>query len=147
MTATQPFIALAICPMSCKSAWTNQTRSSGNIPGSGCRSSVRAIDQRNPDPGMFPDERGWFVQADLHDIGQIANAMKGCVAVIHLGAIPSPYSHPDDVVFRNNTLATFSVFQAASLLGLRRIAFASSGSLYGTAWTPDLFFFQCAPVC
>ena len=108
--------------------------------------AVHAIDQRRPDPGMFPDERVWFVQADLHDIGQIANAMKGCVAVIHLGAIPSPYSHPDDVVFRNNTLATFSVFQAASLLGLRRIAFASSGSLYGTAWTPDRFFFKWAPV-
>jgi UDP-glucose 4-epimerase len=43
-------------------------------------------------------------------------------------------------------MATFCVFQAASLLGIERIAFASSGSLYGTAWSPDRFGFRYAPV-
>jgi nucleoside-diphosphate-sugar epimerase len=106
--------------------------------------AVHAIDQRRPD--RLPDGPAWFVQTDLHDVGQVAYAMKGCAAVIHLGAIPNPYDHPDEVVFHNNTLATFSVFQAASMLGVTRIAFASSGSLYGTAWTPKRFFFQYAPV-
>jgi nucleoside-diphosphate-sugar epimerase len=106
--------------------------------------AVHAIDQRRPE--TLPDGPAWFMQADLHDVGQVAGAMKGCVAVIHLGAIPAPYSHADEVVFRNNTLATFTVFQAASILGITRIAFASSGSLYGTAWTPRRFFFQYAPV-
>ena len=108
--------------------------------------AVHAVDQRRPETGTLPDDLVRFIEVDLHDIGQIADAMRGCVAVIHLGAIPSPYAHPDDVVFRNNTIATFSVFQAASLLGIRRIAFASSGSIYGTAWTPDRFFFKWAPV-
>ena len=107
--------------------------------------AVHAIDRRRPDPGSFPGDRVWFLEADLHDIGQVAYAMKGCTAVIHLGAIPSPYSHPDEVVFRNNTLATFSVLQAASLLGIGRVAFASSESIYGTAWTPDRFFMKWAP--
>jgi nucleoside-diphosphate-sugar epimerase len=106
--------------------------------------AVHAIDQRRPE--TLPDGPAWFMQADLHDVGQVAGAMKGCVAVIHLGAIPAPYSHADEVVFRNNTLATFTVFQAASILGITRIAFASSGSLYGTAWTPRRFHFQYAPV-
>lgn len=106
--------------------------------------AVHAIDQRRPE--SLPDGPVWFVETDLHDVGQIAFAMKRCVAVIHLGAIPSPYGYPDEVIFQNNTMATFSVFQAASLLGIKRIAFASSGSLYGTAWTPDRFFLKWAPI-
>ncbi len=105
--------------------------------------AVHAIDQRRPD--ALPDGPVWFIQADLHDVGQIAYAMKGCAAVIHLGAIPSPYSHADEVVFHNNTLATFSAFQSASLLGIDRIAFASSESIYGTAWTPSRFYMRYAP--
>jgi nucleoside-diphosphate-sugar epimerase len=106
--------------------------------------AVHAIDQRRPE--TLPDGPAWFMQADLHDVGQVAGAMKGCVAVIHLGGIPAPYSHADEVVFRNNTLATFTVFQAASILGITRIAFASSGSLYGTAWTPKRFLMRYVPV-
>jgi nucleoside-diphosphate-sugar epimerase len=105
--------------------------------------AVHAIDRRRPD--SLPDGPVWFIQADLHDIGQVAGTMKGCVAVIHLGAIPAPYSQADEVVFHNNTLASFTVLQAASLLGLKCIAFASSESTYGTAWTPRRFFMRYAP--
>lgn len=105
--------------------------------------AVHAIDQRRPD--TIPDGPFWFVRADLHDVGQIAGAMRGCAAVIHLGAIPSPYSHSDEVVFHNNTLATFNVMQAASLLGIDRVAFASSESIYGAAWTPRRFYMHYAP--
>lgn len=108
--------------------------------------AVHAVDQRRPAPPAFPEDLVRFIEIDLHNVGQVADAMNGCVAVIHLGAIPAPYSHADEVVFHNNTLATFSVFQAASLLGIKRIAFASSESIYGTAWTPDRFFLKWAPV-
>ncbi len=106
---------------------------------------VHAVDQRSPAPGTWPESSVWFTEVDLHDVGQVAAAMRRCDAVIHLGAIPRPYQHPDSVVFRNNTLATFGVFQAASLVGIQRIAFASSESIYGTAWTPRRFFMQWAP--
>ena len=69
-----------------------------------------------------------FVETDLGDVGQVAGAMAGCDAVVHLGAIPAPYGHADEVVFGNNTRATFAVLQAASLLGVRRAAIASSVS-------------------
>ena len=107
--------------------------------------AVHAIDQRQPEAGVLPYENVWFVQANLHDIGEISFAMRGCSAVIHLGAIPSPYRHADEVVFHNNTRATFSVMQAASLLGIDRIAFASSESIYGTAWTPRRLYMKWAP--
>ena len=87
-----------------------------------------------------------FVQTDLLDVGQVAGVMKGCAAVVHLGAIPVAYSVPDEVVFRNNTGATFATLQAASLLGVKRVAHASSGSIYGTAWAPEAFSPLYAPV-
>ena len=83
---------------------------------------------------------------DLADVGEIAGAMKGCDAVIHLGAIPSPYAHADEVVFGNNTTATFAVLQAASLLGIKRAAIASSVSGYGMAWSRERFFAEYVPL-
>ncbi len=87
-----------------------------------------------------------FVLADIRDVGEIAYAMKRCDAVIHLGAIPAPYSHPDEVVFGNNTGVTFAVLQAASLLGIRRAAIASSVSAYGMAWAERRFFAEYVPL-
>lgn len=84
-----------------------------------------------------PDVR--YIETNLGDVGQVAGAMHGCDAVIHLGAIPSPYRHADEIVFTNNTQATFAVLQAASLLGLKKAAFASSVSAYGMAYTPVQF--------
>ncbi len=87
-----------------------------------------------------------YVQTDLSDIGQVAGVMAACEAVIHLGAIPNPYDHPDEVVFSNNVINTFAVFQAASLLGVKNVTFASSGSAYGTAYAPIPFPPLWAPV-
>jgi nucleoside-diphosphate-sugar epimerase len=95
--------------------------------------SVVSVDHRRP--GSLP-QGARFVLTDLHDIGEIAGATRGCEAVIHLGAIPNPYGHADEVVFANNTQATFAVLQAASLLGVKKAAIASSVSAYGAAWSP-----------
>jgi nucleoside-diphosphate-sugar epimerase len=76
-----------------------------------------------------------FVETDLSDVGQVAGLMRSCDAVVHLGAIPSPWSHADEVVFTNNTINTYSVFQAAWIVGIQTVAFASSASAYGMAWS------------
>lgn len=106
-------------------------------------SVVSADRRRGPSP--LPDGAR-FVEIDLGDVGQVAGAMEGCEAVIHLGAIPSPYSFPDEVVFNNNVRGTFAVFQAARLLGVKKVAFASSLSALGTAWAPEPFPPLYAPV-
>ncbi|HWE64329.1 MAG TPA: NAD(P)-dependent oxidoreductase, partial [Chloroflexota bacterium] len=59
--------------------------------------------------------------ADLADLGQVYGMLAGADAVIHLAAIPSPRVHAPDVVFRNNVLAQFNVFEAAATLGIRRV--------------------------
>jgi nucleoside-diphosphate-sugar epimerase len=96
---------------------------------------------RRPGPADGPAAK--YVQTDLTDVGEVASAMHGCDAVMHLGAIPAPWRHADEVVFRNNTLSTFAVLQAAHLLGIRKAVVASSVSAYGMAWTkrpfPPLF--------
>ena len=77
------------------------------------------------------------VVGEVTDVGHVTQALRGCDALIHLAAIPAPYGCADSTVFANNTQATFAALQAASLLGVRRVAIASSGSAYGTAWSPE----------
>ena len=83
-----------------------------------------------------PDEavttRAW----DGRSVEAIAGWLDGCDALIHLAAIPAPVGHPPEVVFTNNTQATFAALEAAGSVGIRRAAIASSGSAYGTAWSP-----------
>jgi len=90
---------------------------------------------RRPPPVQRPGAR--FTEVELGDVGQVAAAMSGARAVIHLGAIPGPNRHPDDVVFGNNTLATFAVLQAAGLLGVRKAVIASSISALGPSFSPE----------
>jgi nucleoside-diphosphate-sugar epimerase len=78
-----------------------------------------------------------FAEIELSDVGQVAGAMSGAQAVIHLGAIPGPNRHPDEVVFGNNTQATFAVLQAARLVGVRRAVIASSISALGPSFSPE----------
>ncbi len=76
-----------------------------------------------------------FVETDLSDVGQVASLLKDCDAVVHLGAIPAPWSHADEVVFTNNVNATYAVLQAAWIAGIQKVVFASSASAYGMAWS------------
>jgi len=105
---------------------------------------VVSIDRVRPAQRLSLGAR--FVLTDLADVGEIAYAMKHCDAVIHLGAIASPYAHPDQIVFGNNTGATFAVLQAASLLGITRAAIASSVSGCGMAWSERRFFARYVPI-
>src|SRR5438270_1676818 len=90
--------------------------------------SVTGADRVAAPPAPVPPSPGAaaFVQLDVGDAGQVAWAMQGCEAVVHLAAIARPGGHPDEVVFGNNTRATFAVLQAASLQGVRRAVVASS---------------------
>lgn len=85
-------------------------------------------------------------QVEMADLGQVVGALAGAEAVVHLAAIPQPYSHPDEVVFRNNVGATYNALQAAMTLGIRRAVIASSVSAYGMAWSRPSFPPLYAPI-
>ncbi|HEY5980192.1 MAG TPA: NAD(P)-dependent oxidoreductase [Microlunatus sp.] len=83
---------------------------------------------------------------DGRSVEAVSAWLGGCDALIHLAAIPSPEGNPPEVVFANNTQATFAALEAAGSVGIRRAALASSGSAYGTAWSPQPTRFRYVPI-
>ena len=69
--------------------------------------------------------------ADLTELGQAVECLAGADAVVHLAAIPAPGIHTEETTFRTNMLSTFNVFEAARVLGLRRVVWASSETILG----------------
>jgi nucleoside-diphosphate-sugar epimerase len=72
-----------------------------------------------------------FLVADLTDLGETLEALRGAAAVIHLAAIPAPGIRTVEATFRINTSSTYNVFSAASVLGLERVVWASSETVLG----------------
>ena len=81
----------------------------------------------------FNLERG-----DILDLEHLTQAMRGAEWVFHLAAnadVRYGTQHPRKDL-EQNTLATFNVLEAMRANGVRRIAFSSTGSIYGE---PDEF--------
>ena len=79
-----------------------------------------------------------FMLADLADFGQTIGALSAAgsgphdvAGIVHLAAIPAPMIYTDPATFANNTLSTYNVFEAARILGIKNIVWASSESLLG----------------
>jgi nucleoside-diphosphate-sugar epimerase len=69
--------------------------------------------------------------ADLTEFGQTVECLAGVDSVVHLAAIPASGIHTEETTFRTNMLSTYNVFEAARLLGLRRVVWASSETILG----------------
>src|SRR4051812_43179860 len=81
-----------------------------------------------------------LVRGDNLDRAVLTAAMKGSDFVFHLAAnadVRDGWKHPEKDL-QQNTLATFNVLEAMRATGVKRIAFSSTGSVYGEALvTPD----------
>lgn len=96
--------------------------------------SVVNVDQAPPRDPVCPT-----IRLDLADFGQVAAAILGGVdekrgpfdAVVHLAAIPAPGLFPNARTFANNVPATYNVFEACRIAGIRNIVFASSETVLG----------------
>jgi len=76
-----------------------------------------------------------LVRGDLLDEKHLATAMQGCDFVFHLAAnadVRFGTEHPRKDL-EQNTIATFNVLESMRSNGIRRIAFSSTGSVYGEA--------------
>jgi UDP-glucose 4-epimerase len=74
-----------------------------------------------------------LVEGDTLDPECLTRAMRGCELVFHLAAnadVRFGTEHPRKDL-EQNTIATFNVLEAMRANGIRRIAFASTGSIYG----------------
>jgi UDP-glucose 4-epimerase len=80
-----------------------------------------------------PDFR--LVRGDNLDLTALTKAMAGCDTVFHLAAnadVRFGLNHPRKDL-EQNTIATFNVLEAMRANNLKRIAFSSTGSVYGEA--------------
>lgn len=82
---------------------------------------------------LVPDDLnyGEFLKIDLTDLGQTTEAFADADAIVHHAAIPAPNLYSPGVTFQTNIMSTFNVFQAASLLNIKRIVWASSETTLG----------------
>jgi nucleoside-diphosphate-sugar epimerase len=95
---------------------------------------VLNLDQAIPREPICPT-----VRIDLRDFGQVVAALSTGVdehtgpfdAVVHLAAIPAPWLFANAHTFANNVPATYNVFEAARLAGIKNVVFASSETVLG----------------
>ena len=76
-----------------------------------------------------------LVEGDLLDCGKLSSALGGCEIVFHLAAnadVRFGTEHPTKDLHQN-TIATVNVLEAMRAAGVKQIAFASTGSVYGEA--------------
>jgi len=76
-----------------------------------------------------------LVEGDNLDLTALTKAMAGCDTVFHLAAnadVRFGLEHPSKDL-QQNTVATFNVLEAMRANGVQRIAFSSTGSVYGEA--------------
>lgn len=76
-----------------------------------------------------------LIEGDNLDLPALTRAMAGCDTVFHLAAnadVRFGLDHPSKDL-QQNTVATFNVLEAMRANGIRRIAFSSTGSVYGEA--------------
>src|ERR1051326_3866155 len=76
-----------------------------------------------------------LVRADVLDLDDLISAMRGCEMVFHLAAnadVRFGADHPRRDL-EQNAIATWNVLEAMRRNGIGRIAFSSTGSVYGEA--------------
>ena len=76
-----------------------------------------------------------LVEADLLDLPRLTESMQHCEIVFHLAAnadVRFGTEHPSKDLHQN-TIATFNVLEAMRANNIQRIAFSSTGSVYGEA--------------
>jgi len=76
-----------------------------------------------------------LVEGDTLDLAALTRALRDCDVVFHLAANADVRYGTDQPRrdLEQNTIATFNVLEAMRAARIRRIAFASSGSVYGEA--------------
>jgi nucleoside-diphosphate-sugar epimerase len=72
-----------------------------------------------------------FLRVDVTEPGQAFESLAGADAVVHLAAIPAGGIATEEATFRTNMLSTYNVFEAARVLGLQRVVWASSETILG----------------
>jgi nucleoside-diphosphate-sugar epimerase len=93
--------------------------------------TVRADDRVPLDPG----EADEVSSGDLLDPERVRGMVAGMSAVVHAAAIPAPMLGSEQEIFSNNVMSAYQVLDAAGRAGVPRIAYISSLSALGFAYS------------
>ncbi len=74
---------------------------------------------------------------DLSDREAVARSLRGADAIVHCAGIASPENIASVELLQKNAITTFNALEEAWVQGIRTAVLASSGSIYGTAWSPE----------
>ena len=92
----------------------------------------------NVDLVNHPELEAPFTKVDLENFGEamesvseIDDRINGIDAVIHQAAIPASGLETNHKTFRANTLSTYNIFQAAKVMKINNIVWASSETVLG----------------
>ena len=79
------------------------------------------------------DSRVEFVKGDINDYSLLCESMKGCGTLVHLAANPDISKAETDPMldFREGTVLTQNVLEAARNCGISNIVFTSGSGVYG----------------
>jgi UDP-glucose 4-epimerase len=75
------------------------------------------------------------ISCDTTSYPELEAAFRGCDAVVHLAAYPSPNGHPAHEVHKNNVIGSYNALTAAAELGIQRVCQASSINAIGGAYS------------
>ena len=100
--------------------------------------AANGYDVANVDAAPPRDARSEFTRIDLSEYGQVVEALTRIDsrfdhvdAVVHLAAIPGPGNSTNAATFANNVVASYNVFAAARVAGIRNVVWASSETVLG----------------
>jgi nucleoside-diphosphate-sugar epimerase len=86
------------------------------------------IGRRPPSAGRRPSaSQAPFIQGDITNPEDCRRAVEGIDTIVHIGA--NNWHTPD--TFRNNTVGTYNLLEAAREVGIKRVVFASSNCALG----------------
>lgn len=91
--------------------------------------AVRSIDRA---------EASGSVMADLRDMEDVRRSLEGVDGLVHLAAWPTPHAAEISRVFSDNVLMAGNVLFAAAAMGIRNVVVASSQSVLGLPWAPEV---------
>jgi len=83
---------------------------------------------------------------DLRDREAVAASLGGVDAVVHCAGSASPENIEPVRLVEANAITTFNALEEAWRLGIRTAVLASSGSIYGTAWSPEEIGVPVVPI-
>ena len=102
---------------------------------------VLSIDRAAPKDDLCPS-----LVVDLTRAAEVAGALAGADAVVHLGAYQAPGIVSDPETFANNVAASYNVLHAAAANGVRRAVLASSTAAFGFLYARKPFAPDYLPV-